>query len=367
MKLIKSASRLLTRSMHSSSALSPETVVASFAEFEDYKEVVQDEVANIQAGKGTRISSFLRDMISYNVQNCRYFRGKAVVMNAVELTNGLMTDEQKKDIYTLGWMAEYIFTIALIIDDLCDHATNRREQPCWHMRHGSYDLSASRDAKILFHSIYIYMQEKYGNAPWFRRVYNPMRHTMFIALTSHSLEPWIRRTREFTVPDWEQSNRFGFGHGFFAFPGIVAMEYFGHPSQEEINAVTRVGLQLGIAAAADNDWGHEYLGTGSSEKLGDIQMGDQGALYHLAKKHASPKQWAIIQENYGKPEVRCKERVLQIYDQLDMKTLGAEFADKYCQEILNEMERWDAENIYPGIPRSYFRYAAERISNIQCK
>ncbi|KAL2833795.1 isoprenoid synthase domain-containing protein [Aspergillus cavernicola] len=97
---------------------------------------------------------------------CHCFSSTAVSVSDTSsaLLRTTLSDEQYKDLATLGWSTELLQVFFLVSDDLMDGSVTRRGQPCWYRQPG-VNLITINDAFLLESGIYIILKKQFCSHP----------------------------------------------------------------------------------------------------------------------------------------------------------------------------------------------------------
>jgi len=79
-------------------------------------------------------TSWLQEMIEYNVQGGKMNRGLTVVHSFRAMKGERLSTQELEDASTLGWCIEWLQAFFLVADDVMDRSVTRRGQPCWYKR-----------------------------------------------------------------------------------------------------------------------------------------------------------------------------------------------------------------------------------------
>ncbi|KAL4867093.1 hypothetical protein BDV12DRAFT_171945 [Aspergillus spectabilis] len=276
--------------------------------------------------------------IDTNVPGGKLNRGLSVPDTGLALLQKPLTDEQYKDLATLGWLTELLQAFFLVSDDLMDGSITRRGQPCWY-RHQGVGLIAINDAFLLESGIYIILKKYYRSHPAYVDFIELFHETTWqtelgqlcdlitapedkVDLDNFSMEKYM-----FIVT-------YKTAYYSFYLPVALALHYLQLASPENLQQAHDILIPLGQYFQVQDDYLDAYGDPEIIGKIGtDIQDNKCSWLVNQALQRASDEQRKVLDAAYGRKDGEQEAKVKAIYRELDLETVYKEYEEKVVGEL----------------------------------
>lgn len=261
----------------------------------------------------------------------------------------------------LGWCIEYLQAFFLVADDVMDDSVTRRGQPCW-FRKPEVKMIAINDAFILESCVYKILKRYFGSESCYTQLVDLFlevtRQTEFgqlLDLTSQPLGGPIDLNR-FTSGRYFGIVRYKTAFYSFYIPVALGMIMSGVTAKKHYDTAREILLIMGEYFQVQDDYLDCY---GSPEVIGkigtDIQDNKCSWLVVQALGMVSAEQRVLLEENYGKHDMECVQRVKQLYADLNLE--GVYHA--YEEESYNKLQK-----LLSGVtelPKEIFEFLLRKI------
>jgi farnesyl diphosphate synthase len=303
-------------------------------------------------------------MLQYTVAGGKMNRGlslMAVQQTLAAAKGNTLTDKERCQSAALGWCVEFLQAFFLVADDVMDDSVTRRGQPCW-FRREDVKLIAINDSFILESCVYKILKKYFG-----QEVYYPQLVDLFIEvtrqtelgqlldLTSQPLGGPIDLSR-FTLERYTSIVKYKTAFYSFYLPVALGMIVSGITDANLYQTAREILLIMGEYFQIQDDYLDCY---GAPEVIGkvgtDIQDNKCSWLVVQALKRVNPKQYKVLEENYGQHDSKKVARVKKLYVELELETVFQE----YEEESYKAIQRLLAETA--GMPTEVFEFLLRKI------
>ncbi|XP_013162679.1 PREDICTED: farnesyl pyrophosphate synthase-like [Papilio xuthus] len=235
-----------------------------------------------------------------------------------------ITDELIHQLEVVVATVEMVQSYFFFWDDLEDEAKTRLNKPCWHLI-DNIGMMAFNDACILRTFIDEVVRQNF-NLEMRDKILNVYHQVYFNASVGQHLDAEIARSKNFdnytiekynTINTWKSS--------FYAIksPLLLALTLSKKLNNESIDIVENIAFDIGILIQCHNDL-IDYFNTKGkvTGKTGsDIQMGKCSWVAAAVLENCSAAQRRIFTENYGSSDPEKVNRILQLYEEVDVENL----------------------------------------------
>ncbi|KAL4950270.1 isoprenoid synthase domain-containing protein [Aspergillus filifer] len=294
--------------------------------------------------------------IDTNVPGGKLNRGLSVPDTGVALLQKPLTDEQYKDLATLGWLTELLQAFFLVSDDLMDGSITRRGQPCWY-RHQGVGLIAINDAFLLESGIYVILKKQFRSHPAYVDLIELFHETTWqtelgqlcdlitapedkVDLDNFSMEKYM-----FIVT-------YKTAYYSFYLPVALALHYLQLATPENLKQAHDILIPLGQYFQVQDDYLDAYGDPEFIGKIGtDIQDNKCSWLVNQALQRVTPEQRELLNNAYGRKDNEQEAKVKQLYRELDLETVYKEYEEKIVGELKTKIA---AVNDSEGLKKEVF-------------
>lgn len=263
----------------------------------------------------------------------------------------------------LGWMIELLQAFFLVSDDIMDASHTRRGQPCWYLQ-PDVGMIAINDAFMLEGAIYILLKKHFRQHPAYIDFLEIFHEVTFqtecgqecdlitapedkVDLSQFSMQKYIFIVQYKTA--------------FYSFylPVALALMYCGKASKQNLQQAKDVLIPMGEYFQVQDDYLDAYADPKVLGKIGtDIQDNKCGWLINQALQRVNSEQRKVLDENYGKKDKDCEKRVKEVYAELRLDKVYAQ----YEEEVVGRMNQMIASvDESEGLKRNVFEEFLRKI------
>lgn len=349
-----------TRSVRLAHSMAQTNWVSNRDESREMMGVWPDIVRDLtEAGRHLEIpdaTKWMAKVLQYNVPNGKKNRGLAVVYAYRKLAAPEdLTENNLRKARILGWCAELFQAHFLVEDDIMDHSTTRRGQPCWYL-HNNIGLAAINDGLILEQAVYQLLRMHFKTDKSYVNLIEAFQETTMKTCMGQTLDMIAMNFGNrpnlnlFTMDRYNAIVKYKTAYYSFVMPVTLAMYFAGVNDSEMHRQAKTILLEMGHFFQIQDDYLDCYGDPNVTGKQGtDIQEGKCSWLAVVALQRATPAQRQIMSECYGFDDVEKVARVKQLYDDLGLSSTYA----IYEEESYNLMNT-HIQQISRGLPHDLF-------------
>ncbi|KAL3457327.1 isoprenoid synthase domain-containing protein, partial [Aspergillus heterothallicus] len=281
---------------------------------------------------------WLEKNINTNVPGGKLNRGLSVPDTGVALLQKPLSEEQYKDLATLGWMTELLQAFFLVSDDLMDSSITRRGQPCWY-RHQGVGLIAINDAFLLESGIYIILKKQFRSHPAYIDLVELFHETTWqtelgqlcdlitapedkVDLDNFSMEKYM-----FIVT-------YKTAYYSFYLPVALALLYLQLATPENLQQAHDILIPLGQYFQVQDDYLDAYGDPEVIGKIGtDIQDNKCSWIVNQALQRCNADQRKLLDTCYGRKDAALEAKVKELFKELDLENVYKEYEEGIVSEI----------------------------------
>lgn len=305
--------------------------------------------------------------LAYNVPGGKLNRGISVVDTLAILLGRPLTDDEYHRAAVLGWCIELLQAFFLVSDDIMDSSITRRGQPCYYRAHG-IGMIAINDAFLLEAAIYFLLKKYFRHEDYYIDLVELFLETTHktemgqlvdlitapedkVDLDKFSLAKCVLfRLFLSSSPPLILAHRHKYiviyKTAFYSFYLPVALAMLvaripdsytlpSHPSPVRPYDLAKSFLiPLGEYFQIQDDF-LDYSAT--PEILGkigtDIKDNKCSWCVNTALLLATPAQRKVLDENYGRKDDAHEARVKELYEELGLRKVHAEYEEKTGREL----------------------------------
>jgi farnesyl diphosphate synthase len=286
-----------------------------------------------------RETSWIIDMLNYNVKGGKMNRGLMVVDAGVLMLGGPKNVDNTTlaRLAILGWAIEWLQAWLLVADDIMDSSVTRRGQPCWYKNKALGDAwyIAINDAFTIESLVYKMIKRHFAyDKDVLLQLLDLMMETTLqteLGQLSDTLCD-VLSLKELTPSRWKLIVQYKTSYYSFYLSVAMAMVVAGVKDKQAFNAAREILVTMGVYFQAQDDYLDCY---GTPEQIGkigtDIQDKKCGWLFTKAYHElCSKEQRAFLDQHYGKCKVGSKEEqdIKKLYTELGLPKLY----EKYEQD-----------------------------------
>ena len=261
----------------------------------------------------------------------------------------------------LGWALEFLQGFFLVADDVMDGSVTRRGAPCWYKR-PEVNLIAINDSFILESCVFKLLKRYFGEETYYMQLVDIFlevtRQTEFgqlLDLTSQPQGGSVDLDR-FTLKRYCAIEKYKTAFYSFYLPVAVGMIVSGIEDRKLYDTAREILCTMGEYFQVQDDYLDCY---GTPEVIGkvgtDIQDNKCSWLVVQALQRVTPSERKILQENYGKHDEKCIQKIKKLYAKLNLTKIFEEYEEESYQKIRKMMNEAD------GLPINVFEFLLKKI------
>ncbi|XP_034192430.2 farnesyl pyrophosphate synthase-like isoform X3 [Osmia lignaria lignaria] len=253
------------------------------------------------------VTKWLAKVLQYNVPVGRKNRALSVVYAFKSFaSDDQLTEENIRLSRILGWCIELLQAFLLVIDDIQDQSTMRRNAPCWYLNNDT-GLAAINDGIMLEMCIYQLLRKHFRSKD------------CYVSLMELFLDAGIK-------------------------------------DPEMYRQAKTILLEMGHFFQVQDDYMNCYGSTKATGKTGsDIEAGKCSWLVVVALQRVTPEQRKILEHCYGQSDIEKSNHVKQLYDELGLPNTYAIYEEETYNLLMTHIQQ-----ISRGLPHDYFLKLLER-------
>jgi len=291
----------------------------------------------------------LEKMFNYNCMGGKMNRGLITVTASRDLckASGLSFARRSRQAIVLGWCIEILQACFLVADDIMDHSSTRRGQPCWY-KLPEVQLDAINDTLILESFIYFLLKQSFGGTTMYVPLVELYREVSFQTQMGQMLDlmsqPHGQRGSDilykFTPALYQQIVRYKTAFYSFYLPFAGAMILCGFSSPDKLKVAREISLLIGEKFQIQDDILDCFGEPAVIGKIGtDIQDHKCSWLVVQALLRANAEQRKLLETHYGRSEAESVDKVKQLYNALNLRELHDQVDEQLRDAILQLIQR----------------------------
>jgi len=301
-------------------------------------------------------------VLQYNVPGGKMNRGLAVPLTYKMLVPPERhTPEVMQKAYIVGWCVELLQAFFLVLDDIMDGSDTRRGKPAWY-RKDDLGLPAVNDGILLEAGIYKLLKLYCSSEPYYANLIDIFHNTTMKTVLGQSLDLLGSQSGQLDLTKYTMGRymaivKYKTAHYSFHLPIALAMHMSGIADPESHRQAKAILLEMGNLFQVQDDFLDCFGDPAVTGKVGtDIQDGKCSWLVVVALQRASAAQKLVIQENYGRWEPECVERIKQLYRDLNLVSVYKKYELNNYELICRLVEQTSR-----GMPHKVFYKMLEKI------
>jgi len=330
-----------------------------------------------------RETTWIREMLEYNVKGGKMTRGLMVVESAKLLWShqGRQIDgDTLNKMCVLGWCIEWLQAWLLVADDFMDSSQTRRGQPCWYLKENVKTV-ALNDAFTIEMLVYKVLKRYFQHETYYAQLLDLFLETTFQTEVGQLADTLCVNLdiQDFTKDRWGYIVKYKTAFYSFYLPVALAMITGGVKEPEAYNSARVVLVHMGVYFQAQDDFLDAFADPETLGKIGtDIQDKKCGWLfanvfheladpekkakleqeYGIELQLTSPEQLDVLKTTYGKCAVGSPEEIAikEMYKELKLEELYTAYESK-CKVECESM----VASIHPAIPKAIFEVFLKKI------
>ncbi|XP_029046807.1 farnesyl pyrophosphate synthase-like isoform X2 [Osmia bicornis bicornis] len=302
------------------------------------------------------ITKWLTKVLQYNVPGGRKYRALIVVYAFKSFaSDDQLTEENIRLSRILGWCIELLQACLLVIDDIQDQSTMRRNAPCWYLNN-DVGLVAISDAVMLEMCVYQLLRKHFRSKNCYVSLMELFLDTTSRTLMGQYLDLLSSNLGKksnldlFTMDRYNSITKYKTTYYTFVLPTTIAMCFAGIKDPEMYRQAKTILLEMGHFYQVLDDYMNCYGSMEATGKIGsDIKEGKCSWLVVVALQRVTPEQRKILEHCYGQSDIEKSNRVKQLYDELGLSNTYAIYEEETYNLLMTHIQQ-----ISCGLPQDYF-------------
>lgn len=290
-------------------------------------------------------------VLQYNAVGGKMNRGLAVSLSFKLLAApDLVTPENIRLAYILGWCIELLQSFFLVADDIIDGSKMRRGKPAWYLN-DNLGLGAFNDAILLEAGVYKLLQKHFRDAPYYMDMLELFHEMTLKTALGQALDllscPAGQRPNlsKFTMERYNAIVKYKTAYYSFYLPVALSMYMAGIRNTDNVRVAgitdrelhrqaRTILVEMGQFFQVQDDYLDCFGDSSVTGKVGtDIGEGKCTWLSVVALQRASPSQRRIMEEHYGNPEQESVNKVKALYMELGLPATYRAYEDSTSSMI----------------------------------
>ncbi|KAJ5153196.1 uncharacterized protein N7482_009674 [Penicillium canariense] len=334
---------------------------APLTRFEGIFPILADDIKKQcieQYGLPVRVWQWFEKSLSHNALGGKCNRGLSVVDTARLLLERDLTPEEYFHTATLGWMIEFLQAMMLVLDDLMDASSTRRGRPCWYLM-PDVGMIAVNDAPMIESAIYILLKKHLRDHPAYVDMVE-LFHDVSFRIELGQTYDMLVAPQDSAVVNFAGFNQdtyngiVAYKTAYYSFhlPVALAMLYCGCASPRNMEQAESILVAMGTYFQVQDDYLDNFADPTVLGKVGtDILDGKCSWLAVQALERCNAEQRLLLEENYGRKEAAHERKIKDLYDELKLDEVYAQYEDAKVAEIRQMIDDVDESE---GLKKSVF-------------
>ncbi|KAF9516968.1 hypothetical protein BS47DRAFT_1291730 [Hydnum rufescens UP504] len=289
------------------------------------------------------IVEWYRRSLEYNLPGGKLNRGISVV-DTVEILRGKQLEgEEYRKAAILGWSVELLQACFLVADDIMDRSIMRRGHPCWYHVEGVNNI-AINDACMLESGLYQLLKRHFRQESYYTDLLELFLDTTYKTQMGELIDlvsaPEDRvDLSKFSLERHRLTIVYKKAYYSSYLPVALGMHFHGISSPEQFTLAQKILIPFGEYMQVQDDYldcsaPPEMLG-----KIGTDIVGNKNTwVVNVALQHVTPAQRKILDENYGRKDSECEQRVKEVFAAVGVEAKYRAFERAAYEKIVGLVE-----------------------------
>ncbi|XP_047031304.1 farnesyl pyrophosphate synthase-like isoform X2 [Helicoverpa zea] len=248
------------------------------------------------------VDTRIKEMLDYTMHGGKRSTGLSVPFGYQIMEDPKYFVEEK--LHTarfLGWCLEILHANLLTIDDILDANTTRRGLTCWYLR-PEVGTSATNDSMLIYLCLMEVLQINFEKEPYYVDLIKIIHDTAMYTGIGQYLE--------------------------------YSSSYMKNGKERDLTEQINICFEVGKLLQYQNDFKDVYWDKATYGKDGtDIQEGKLSWIAITALERCNEAQRSIFKEYYGSKDPEHVKQIKQLYDELQMDKMYAEFEHSFYENM----------------------------------
>lgn len=301
-----------------------------------YPDIVNDLVETVEGYKCNNFAESFRKTLEYNLHLSNRKHGIIPVLTYRCIAQKHeLTAENIKLAQILGWCIEIVHVLSFITDDVVDNSDLRRGKVCWYKLDG-VGLNVIHDSLLLENAVFKLLKKHFSHLDCYIDLFELFFECIFRCICGQSSDVIVStmHVNSFDMDTFYSVMRNKTASNFFYLPIAAGLLLAGVKDQKIFEECQKITFELGYFTQVLNDFLDSFGNPDFTGKFGtDIESNKCSWLAVKCMELADPEQRAIMEECYGQKDPQKIDRVRQLYEDMGLQALYAQFEVEICDRI----------------------------------
>ncbi|XP_055693004.1 farnesyl pyrophosphate synthase-like [Lutzomyia longipalpis] len=262
------------------------------------------------------------------------------------------TPENIKLGYYLGWCVEFLVEHVVLIDDLMDEGTIRRNKRCWYLLEKNHN-GAPNDGCILESGMYYFLRKNLGHLKCFPQLVQYLCEAGYSCYYGQYIDKKYSNDPFNTSPKLYKTIVQNASTYIVSYvPVLLAMTLAGYTDIEKFNNAKSIMSQLGFYYLIENDYMDIFSDISLKKKDGrDAQTGRTRWPIVVFMERANQEQKLRMKEHYGKDTVEDVAEVKKLMEEIHIHDIYHDYMAGLYYKLMQDIE----ENSYGELKEVYLK------------
>ncbi|GAB2230040.1 hypothetical protein Drorol1_Dr00014296 [Drosera rotundifolia] len=321
------------------------------SKFIEVYSVLKSELLNDPAFEWTDASrQWVERMLDYNVPGGKLNRGLSV-LDSYKLLKGQkeLTDTDFFLASALGWCIEWLQAYFLVLDDIMDGSHTRRGQPCW-FRVPKVGLIAANDGILLRNHIPRILRKHFREKPYYVDLLDLFNEVEFQTASGQMIDlittiEGEKDLSKYSLSIHRRIVQYKTAYYSFYLPVACALLMVGEKLDDHID-VKNILIDMGIYFQVQDDYLDCFGDPAFIGKIGtDIEDFKCSWLVVKALELCNDEQKHLLYNNYMKEDKACVAKVKELYKELNLEGVFAEYESSSYQKLNKAIEAHPSKSV----------------------
>jgi len=281
-----------------------------------------------------RATEWVERVLDYNVPGGKLKRGLTTV-HAFQCLKPQATEKDTNVAVRVGWAVEILQACFLVADDIMDSSLTRRGRACWY-KVPNVGMKAVNDTLLLENSVHVLVKDALPDDKLRSSILTTIAETKLNTVLGQHLDSDVIPLHACTPEHYSNVVRLKTSHYSFYLPVAVALTLASGDTADAPSELQRLCYAMGYYFQVQDDYLDCFGDSQITGKDGtDIQDGKCTWLLinALERMDRSGDDWKSLEENYGKPDSTCVNRVKSLYSKLRLERRYEEFETEEFRKL----------------------------------
>ncbi|KAI2643184.1 terpenoid synthase [Xylaria nigripes] len=317
-------------------------------QFESVFDVLKEDLLNWvkQSNAPEQIVDWFNESLETNVKGGKCNRGLSVPDTVSLLLDRALTEDEFFKAATLGWLIELLQAYFLVSDDIMDSSKTRRGKPCWYLQDG-VGMTAINDAFMLESAIYLLLKKHFRSHPAYVDMIELFHNVTLQTELGQSCDLLtapedVVNLKNFSLHKYTFIVIYKTAYYSFYLPVALAMHMLNIATPGNLKQAEDILIPMGEYFQVQDDYLDAYGDPTFIGKIGtDIQDNKCSWLVNQAIKLATPEQYKILEDHYGRKDKDHEAEIKKLYKYMNLERLYQEYEEKSVGDLKTKINQVD--------------------------